>query len=236
MNKRKKEKQNAKFFFNTFRKHILWKHNLENLFSRKWKLTTAKPNKQLLSLSFCNYPSSNIQSGGLPCRTGSSSGISLTRELMNGQLKDGGARLLMPVIKCKIRGDGKGGTRPRRGERRVTNYKLGKYDSWTERERERGGKGCCSLARLTKRLFPHPALIPKLNHSAENQACSRFMQINDTLQRVNVPRYFITMGARAKMHHKHEVRARVRGWVPRMKSRRMVVENFCKLPGDPLGR
>lgn len=99
-------------------------------------MTTAKPNKQLLSLSFCNYPSSNIQSGGLPCRTGSSSGISLTRELMNGQLKDGGARLLMPVIKCKIRGDGKGGTRPRRGERRATNYKLGKYDSWTEKERE----------------------------------------------------------------------------------------------------
>lgn len=115
-----------------------------------------------------------------------------------------------------------------------------KLQTWeirfVDRERERGGKGCCSLARLTKRLFPHPALIPKLNHSVENQACSRFMQINDTLQRVNVPRYFITMGARAKMHHKHEVRARVRGWVPRMKSRRMVVENFCKLPGDPLGR
>lgn len=37
---------------------------------------------------------------------------------MNGQLKDegrgGGVQLLMPVIKCKIRGDGKGGTtRPR---------------------------------------------------------------------------------------------------------------------------
>lgn len=51
----------------------------------------------------------------------------------------------------------------------------------TQREKEKEGKGWCSLARLTKRLFPHPALIPKLNHSAGNQACSRFMQINDTL-------------------------------------------------------
>lgn len=149
----------------------------------------------------------------------------------------------------------KEGTRPRGKEGdKLQTWEIRFVDKERKRETERtppqrerkreGRKGCCSLARLTKRLFPHPALIPKLNHSAENQACSRFMQINDTLQRVNVPRYFITMGARARarMHHKqkrleHALEEGARGGgVPRMKSRRMVVENFCKLPGNPLGR
>lgn len=97
----------------------------------------------------------------------------------------------MPVIKCKIRGDGKGGTtRPRmekEGDKlqtweiRFVNKERERDRENTQREKEKEGKGWCSLARLTKRLFPHPALIPKLNHSAGNQACSRFMQINDTL-------------------------------------------------------
>lgn len=111
----------------------------------------------------------------------------------------------------------KEGTRPRGKEGdKLQTWEIRFVDKERKRETERtppqrerkreGRKGCCSLARLTKRLFPHPALIPKLNHSAENQACSRFMQINDTLQRVNVPRYFITMGARARarMHHKQK--------------------------------
>lgn len=122
---------------------------------------------------------------------------------MNGGV--GWIQLLMPVIKCKIRDsrkekEGWATLAVAGGGSWATNYKLGKYDSRSSRKRERalgkGVKGLLALASLTKRLFLHPALIPKLNHSAENQVCSRFMQINDTLQRVNVPRYFITMRAR----------------------------------------